>query len=98
MAANPTGVGDFFSFSVWAHFLSRANAQKVLFGNLLEHLNLPHFNHYMFKRNMLRFLGRLVWCGVGGWYVYRGVVRCTVAVFGMVWYGEVCRGVVWYGV
>ena len=30
--SNPTRVRDFFSFSVWAHFLSRANAQKVLFG------------------------------------------------------------------
>ena len=80
MAANPTGVRDFFSFSVYYRYYS-----KVLFGNLLEHLNLPHFNHYMFKRNMLRFLGRLVWCGVGGWYVYRGVVRCTVAVVGVVW-------------
>ena len=29
---NPTEVGDFSSLSVWAHFLSRANAQKVLLG------------------------------------------------------------------
>ena len=31
---NPTGVRDFFSFSVWVHFLSRANAQKVSVGIL----------------------------------------------------------------
>ena len=28
----------FFSFPVWAHFLSRANAQKVLFGILIRAL------------------------------------------------------------
>ena len=29
---NPTKVRDFFSFPVWAHFLSRAINQKVIFG------------------------------------------------------------------
>ena len=28
------------------HFHSRANAQKVSFGTILEHFNLPHLNHY----------------------------------------------------
>ena len=32
ICSNPTGVRDPLSFSVWAHFISRANAQKVLFG------------------------------------------------------------------
>ena len=34
VGSNPSGVRDFFSFSVWAHFLCRGtgNAQKVLFG------------------------------------------------------------------
>ena len=32
------GVRDFFSFSVWAHFLSRTNAQKVLFGIFIRAL------------------------------------------------------------
>ena len=38
---NPTGVRDFFSFSVWAYYLSRANAQKRLFGifiTALQHI------------------------------------------------------------
>ena len=35
----------FFLFcSVWAYFLSRDNAQKVLFGILLEHFNLSQLN------------------------------------------------------
>ena len=41
--SNPTGVRDFFSFSVWAHFLSRANAQKVLFGIFSRALTLITF-------------------------------------------------------
>ena len=46
VGSNPTGDTDLFSFSVLAHFLSRAIAQKVLFGTILEHFNLPHLNHY----------------------------------------------------
>ena len=46
MGSNPTGVRDFLSFSAWTHFHSRANAQKVSFGTILEHFNLPHLNHY----------------------------------------------------
>ena len=42
MGSNPTGIKDFFSFSVWAHFLSRAIAQKVLFGIFAQNFNLPH--------------------------------------------------------
>ena len=38
------GSDIFFSFSVWAHFLSRAYAQKEIFGILLEHFNLSHLN------------------------------------------------------
>ena len=38
VGSNPTGVRDFFSFSVWAHFLSRAIAQKVLFGIFIRAL------------------------------------------------------------
>ena len=30
---------------MWAHFLARDIAQKVLFGYLLEHFNLPHLNY-----------------------------------------------------
>ena len=30
--SSATGVREFFSFFLWAHFLSKANAQKVLFG------------------------------------------------------------------
>ena len=37
----------FFSFSVWVHLLSKAIAQKVLFGIFLEHFYLPHLNHYI---------------------------------------------------
>ena len=33
----------FFSFSVWAHFLSRAIAQKVLFGVFIRKLQLATF-------------------------------------------------------
>ena len=35
---NPTGVGDFFSFSAWAHFFSRTFAQKELFGIFIRAL------------------------------------------------------------
>ena len=39
VSSNPLGVRDFFSLSVWAHFLSRANApQKVLFGIFIRAL------------------------------------------------------------
>ena len=34
MGSNPTEVRDFFSFSVWVHFLSWAIAQKVSFGGI----------------------------------------------------------------
>ena len=44
---NPTGVRDFFSFFVWARFLSSAIAQKELFGIFIQHFNLPHLNHYI---------------------------------------------------
>ena len=40
-----SGVRDLFSFSMWAHFLSRANAHKVIFGIIIiEHFNLSHLN------------------------------------------------------
>ena len=40
-----SGVRDLFSFSLWAHFLSRANAHKVIFGIIIiEHFNLSHLN------------------------------------------------------
>ena len=48
---NPVGAIDFFSFSVWAHFLSRANAQKVLFRIFIQHFNIPHLNHYIWQNN-----------------------------------------------
>ena len=32
VGSNHTGVRNFFSFSVRAHFLSRANALKIIFG------------------------------------------------------------------
>ena len=40
--SNPAGVRDFFSF-VWAHFLSRANAQKVSFGIFIRALQFTTF-------------------------------------------------------
>ena len=43
VGSNPTRVRDFFSFSVWAHFLSRADAQKVLFGIFIRELLLITF-------------------------------------------------------
>ena len=42
---NPTGVRDIFSFSVWAHLLSRAFAQKVLFGIFIRALQ----HHYIYS-------------------------------------------------
>ena len=42
-------VRDFFSFSVWAHFLSRVFAQKILFGIFIQNFNIPHLNHYIFS-------------------------------------------------
>ena len=48
----PHGVRDVFSFSVWAHFLSRElNAQKELFGILLEHFNFKPI--HIFKKACL---------------------------------------------
>ena len=38
MGSNPTGVRDFFSFFVWAHVFSRANAGKVSFGIFIRAL------------------------------------------------------------
>ena len=43
VCSNPTRVRDFFSFSVWAHFLFRADAQKVLFGIFIRELLLITF-------------------------------------------------------
>ena len=40
VGSTPTGVIDYFSFFVWAHFLSRAIAQKVSFGIFIQHINL----------------------------------------------------------
>ena len=39
----------FFSFSVWAHFLSRANAQRVIFGMFTREIQLITFKpmHYL---------------------------------------------------
>ena len=42
MGSNPIGVTYFFSFSVWAHFLSTVIAQKVLFEIFIQHFSLPH--------------------------------------------------------
>ena len=39
-----SGIRDFFSFSVWAHFLARAIAQKILFGILIRVFQLTAFN------------------------------------------------------
>ena len=36
-----------FPFSVWAHFLSGAIAQKVSLGIFIQHFNWPHLNHYI---------------------------------------------------
>ena len=38
-----------FSFSVWAHFLFGAIAQKVLLGIFIQRFNLPHLNHFISK-------------------------------------------------
>ena len=50
--SDPTRVRDFFSFSMWAHFLSRAIAQKVLFGifvRALQHtIFKPHHGSSLF--------------------------------------------------
>ena len=43
MSSNPTRVRGFFSFSMWAHFLSRAIDQKVLFGIFIRALQLTTF-------------------------------------------------------
>ena len=43
VGSNPTGVRDFFSFSVLAHFLFRANTQKVLFGIFIRALQIITF-------------------------------------------------------
>ena len=43
MGSNPTGIRDIFSFSVWANFLSRAIAQKVLFGIFIRARQLTTF-------------------------------------------------------
>ena len=45
ISPNPTGVRHFFSFSVRAHFLSRAIAQKALFGLFMY--STSNFNHYI---------------------------------------------------
>ena len=51
VGSNPTGVRDFFSsLSVWAHFLSRANAEKVLFRIFVEQFNLPHLKPQLRNR------------------------------------------------
>ena len=44
----PTEIRDFFSFSVWAHFLSRVVAQKILFGKFIQHFNMKHLNHCIY--------------------------------------------------
>ena len=46
-------IRDFFSFSVWAHFLARANAQKVLFGIFVRALELTLFNTISLNNKML---------------------------------------------
>ena len=48
VGSNPTGVRNFFSFSVWAHFLSRAIAQKGSFGTFIQLFNLPHLKLFYF--------------------------------------------------
>ena len=47
-------VQKFFSFSVWTHFLSKATAQKVLFGLFVQHFNIPHSNRYIYLYEMNR--------------------------------------------
>ena len=45
MVRTPPGSDIFFSFSVWAYFLSRAVAQKVsLFVICIQDFSLPHLN------------------------------------------------------
>ena len=48
VGSNPIGIREFFFFSVWAHFLSRAIVQKVLLAIFIQHFNLPHLNYYIF--------------------------------------------------
>ena len=43
MGSSPTGNRDFFFFSVCAHFLANAIAQKVLFGIFIRALQLTTF-------------------------------------------------------
>ena len=46
LGSNPTDIRDFFFFSAWVHFLSKAIAQKILFGILIQHFNLQNLNRY----------------------------------------------------
>ena len=47
---NPTEVRDFFSFSVWAHFLSKAIAQKQL-----SSIFFPRFNTFSTFKSLYMF-------------------------------------------
>ena len=42
------GKRDLFFFTMWAHFLSRAKSQKVLFGIIVQHFNLIYLNYFMY--------------------------------------------------
>ena len=44
VGSNRTGVRDFFSFSVLAHFLAKATAHKVLSGIFIRALQHTTFN------------------------------------------------------
>ena len=46
MGSNPTGVREFFSFSIWAHSFLELPPRRYYLGYLLEHFNLPHLKHY----------------------------------------------------
>ena len=52
MGSNLTGVRDFFSFSVWVHFLSRTITQKVLLGDIYLALQLYTFKPLYSGRNI----------------------------------------------
>ena len=48
-----SGIRDFFSFSVWAHFLASAIAQKILFGILIRIFQLTFNAVYMVTYTLL---------------------------------------------
>ena len=55
MGLNPTRVREFFSFSVWAYFLSRGNPQKVLLGILIGVLQFTTFKPVFIHTGLLGY-------------------------------------------